>query len=138
MSAANELAAAGLKAVMLKRGISHWLLAELCGVDCGSVWNEFNRGFAGEVLKYRIERVLDFPPGLWSGAADVDFRKRCIREFGGDPRDMDLVELKALCRRVGTGSPALRRHDAWYALLMKFSKANPEHNKQTSKVEGVK
>ena len=124
--AKDELAAASLRRLLAARGLSNAWLAEKCSVDEPTMRAEVQRGVATVVLRYRIEKALDFPLVLWSSANEIEVRKRCMREFGVDVRALGLVELKAFCRERGTGHPVVRSRENWFQGLVRWCGKNIE------------
>ena len=124
--AKKELAAASLRRLLAERGLTNAWLAEKCSVDEPTMRAEVYRGVKTVVLRYRIEKVMDFPLVLWSSANEIEVRKRCIREFGADVRELGLVELKAFCRERGTGHPAVRSRENWFQELVRWCGKNLE------------
>jgi hypothetical protein len=121
-----ELARIALSALLAARGLTNAEFGAQCGVDEMTMRAEVHRGVASEMLRYRIERVLDFPSCLWSPANEIEVRKRCLREFGVDPRELYLEKLKDFCRKRGTDSPSIRTRENWFQMLVKWCRANPE------------
>ena len=128
-AALDEIAIISLKALLVTRGIAVSELATRCGICRDMMQAEVTNGVPTKPLRYRIERIFDYPLNLWTSPAEIEIRKRCVREFGVDPRDMELPALQALCRKLRTGSPTVRRWENWYELLLKFCRNNPERAK---------
>jgi len=129
-SAGDEVAAISLKIEMLRRGLSAEDLAEIGRISLHQMSRELNRGVKTRSLRWRIEEAFGFPLTLWSPVPEIRFRKWFIREHGADPRGLELSELKAFSRRVGAGSPKVRRREDWFQLLVRWFSKNPQRNER--------
>ena len=133
--AEQELAVVALGALLTARGMTTVELGAMCGIGAKPMQAEFNRRFTSEMLRYRVERVLDFPSCLWSPANENEVRKRFIRECGVDPRELYLEKLKDFCRKRGTDSPSIRTRENWFQMLVKWCQANPERSRPTTRLK---
>jgi hypothetical protein len=130
----DKIAVRALRIELIRRGLSTADLADLIGMSRHDLTVQLSKDIPSRVLRWRIERALGFPqPSLWSSDEEVEVRKRCILEFGADPRELGLVELKRLCRRLGTEIPAVRRSEEWFQRLVKWCRVNPGEERKSTK-----
>jgi hypothetical protein len=124
-----KLARAELLALIEQKGVSNAALAEQIGYDPISLAAHISAGVPNWRLRWRLERVLSYPP-LWSPDSELQGRRQCERAYGCDPRLLTLGELKSLCRRVGAQSPGVRQRELWFQSLMCWFAAHPQAGSQ--------
>jgi hypothetical protein len=123
---------------MVQRGVLADDLAEALGVGREGMVTAISRGVPAKAQRWQIENYLGFPLTLWSPPEEIKARKRCVREFGLDPRELPIADLRDFCRKRGTERPRVRTREAWFQMLVKWCQRNPEVNRTTEPNKGDK
>ena len=123
---------------MVRRGVSADDLAEALGVARHGMVTAISRGIPAKAQRWQIENHLGFPLTLWSPPEEIKARKRCVREFGLDPRELPIADLRDFCRKRGTERPRVRTREAWFQMLVKWCQRNPEVKRTTEPNKGDK
>jgi len=120
----GETAIISLRIEMLRRGLTDADMANSCGISNHQMVRELRLGVPSLALRFRIERLFDFPLALWSSAQEIKFRKAYIRVHGQDPRDFNREEFMAIGRRFGIKQAKSRLREDYFQLLMKWFNSN--------------
>jgi len=91
---------AALRKAMEREGLTWGKLALRAGLALKGLYVESCRGFPCWRTRLRLERALDYRYSLWTDAATLAHRRRCMRELGIDPVLVSRPELIRLAARM--------------------------------------